>query len=67
MAGQGVTVALARLKQDLLDDLNAYGLADSLGRDHLFPHAPHQPPWPPIRNHTLSIPSKHQGPEGRNR
>ena len=37
---RGVTVALARVKQDLLDDLQAYGLADSIGADRLFPTLP---------------------------
>ena len=29
-------VALVRVKQDLLDDLQAYGLVDSIGRGRLF-------------------------------
>jgi high affinity sulfate transporter 1 len=37
---RGIVVALARVKQDLLDDLVAYGLADSLGSDLLFPTLP---------------------------
>lgn len=32
--------ALARVKQDLLDDLKAYGLADSVGTDLIFPTPP---------------------------
>jgi len=32
--------AMARVKQDLLDDLRAYGLADSIGPDRLFPTLP---------------------------
>jgi sulfate permease, SulP family len=37
---RGIVVALARVKQDLLDDLEAYGLADSIGREHLYPTLP---------------------------
>ena len=37
---RGVIVALARVKRDLLDDLEAYGLAASIGRDRLFPTLP---------------------------
>lgn len=37
---RGVLFALARVKQDLLDDLEAYGLADTVGRDRLFPTLP---------------------------
>jgi hypothetical protein len=40
VTGRGLTVALARVKQDLLHDLASYGLADSLGRNHLFPTLP---------------------------
>ena len=32
--------ALARVKQDLLDDLEAYGLAAAVGRDRMFPTLP---------------------------
>ena len=32
--------ALARVKQDLLDDLGAFGLADAIGADRLFPTLP---------------------------
>lgn len=37
---RGVVFALARVKQDLLDDLEAYGLADTVGRDRMFPTLP---------------------------
>ena len=37
---RGVVFALARVKQDLLDDLEAYGLTDSVGRDKIFPTLP---------------------------
>jgi SulP family sulfate permease len=40
LVARGIVVALARVKQDLLDDLEAYGLADSIGRDLLFPTLP---------------------------
>jgi sulfate permease, SulP family len=40
LAGRGIVVALARVKQDLLDDLTAYGLADKIGADLLFPTLP---------------------------
>ncbi|MFF6992417.1 sulfate permease [Streptomyces sp. NPDC010273] len=37
---RGVVFALARVKQDLLADLRAYGLVDSVGTDHIFPTLP---------------------------
>ena len=37
---RGVVLAMARVKQDLLDDLRAYGLADSIGETRLFPTLP---------------------------
>ncbi|MFJ3415414.1 SulP family inorganic anion transporter [Streptomyces sp. NPDC086082] len=37
---RGVVFALARVKQDLLVDLKAYGLADTVGTDHIFPTLP---------------------------
>ncbi len=40
LAGRGIVLALARVKQDLLDDLQAYGLADSIGQARLFPTLP---------------------------
>jgi len=39
-AARGIVVALARVKQDLLDDLVASGLADAIGRDRLYPTLP---------------------------
>lgn len=36
----GIVFALARVKQDLLDDLTAYGLADTVGRERIFPTLP---------------------------
>ncbi|WP_020140582.1 SulP family inorganic anion transporter [Streptomyces sp. 351MFTsu5.1] len=40
LTARGITFALARVKQDLLDDLRAYGLADSVGADRIFPTLP---------------------------
>jgi sulfate permease, SulP family len=40
LTDRGIVVALARVKQDLLDELRAYGLADSIGSDLLFPTLP---------------------------
>jgi high affinity sulfate transporter 1 len=40
LSGRGVVFAMARVKQDLLDDLEAFGLADSIGRDRLYPTLP---------------------------
>ncbi|MFJ9351203.1 SulP family inorganic anion transporter [Streptomyces sp. NPDC101237] len=40
LARRGVVFALARVKQDLLDDLRAHGLADSVGADLIFPTLP---------------------------
>lgn len=37
---RGVVFALALVRQDLLDDLEAYGLADSVGTDRIFPTLP---------------------------
>ncbi|CAM5242791.1 SulP family inorganic anion transporter [Streptomyces aurantiogriseus] len=37
---RGVVFALARVKQDLLDDLEAYGLADAVGSERIFPTLP---------------------------
>jgi high affinity sulfate transporter 1 len=36
----GIVFALARVKHDLLDDLEAFGLADSIGAKRLFPTLP---------------------------
>ncbi|GHG21369.1 SulP family inorganic anion transporter [Streptomyces zaomyceticus] len=40
LSGRGIVFALARVKQDLLDDLDAYGLTDSVGADLIFPTLP---------------------------
>ncbi|MFF7264998.1 SulP family inorganic anion transporter [Streptomyces sp. NPDC008159] len=37
---RGVVLALARVKQDLMDDLRSYGLAESVGADRIFPTLP---------------------------
>ncbi|MER5436681.1 sulfate permease [Streptomyces sp. NPDC002588] len=37
---RGVVFALARVKQDLLDDLEVYGLVDSVGKERIFPTLP---------------------------
>jgi SulP family sulfate permease len=37
---RGIVLAMARVKQDLLDDLEAYGLASSIGEARLFPTLP---------------------------
>lgn len=37
---RGIVVALARVKQDLLADLEAYGIAETIGREHLYPTLP---------------------------
>ncbi|MFR0354621.1 SulP family inorganic anion transporter [Streptomyces sediminimaris] len=38
--GRGIVFALARVKQDLLEQLEAYGLAEAVGRDLIFPTLP---------------------------
>ncbi|MGW0705905.1 SulP family inorganic anion transporter [Streptomyces sp. NPDC002643] len=40
LTDRGIVFALARVKQDLMDDLKAYGLADSVGADLIFPTLP---------------------------
>ncbi len=40
LTGRGITVALARVKQDLRHDLAAAGLIDSIGADRVFPTLP---------------------------
>jgi len=40
LADRGIVFGMARVKQDLLDDLEAYGLAASIGADRLFPTLP---------------------------
>ncbi len=39
-AGRGIVFALAGVKQDLLGDLDAYGLTESVGADLIFPALP---------------------------
>jgi sulfate permease, SulP family len=40
LAARDIVFALARVKQDLLGDLEAYGLAESVGRSRIFPTLP---------------------------
>jgi MFS superfamily sulfate permease-like transporter len=40
LAGRGIELGLARVKQDLLDALTAYGLTESVGRERIFPTLP---------------------------
>lgn len=40
LSRRGVVFALARVKQDLRDELEAYGLLESVGRDLIFPTLP---------------------------
>jgi high affinity sulfate transporter 1 len=40
LVGRGIVFAFARVKRDLLDDLEAYGLAAAVGQDRLFPTLP---------------------------
>ena len=40
LAGRGIVFALARVKQDLLQQLHAAGFADQIGRDRIFPTLP---------------------------
>ncbi|GAA2807891.1 SulP family inorganic anion transporter [Kitasatospora sp. CM 4170] len=40
LTDRGIVFALARVKQDLMDDLEAYGLTESVGRDRIFPTLP---------------------------
>ncbi|GGN80056.1 sodium-independent anion transporter [Streptomyces albiflavescens] len=40
LARRGIVFALARVKQDLRDDLEAYGLTDSVGTDLIYPTLP---------------------------
>ncbi len=37
---RGIIFALARVKRDLLDDLDAYGLTEKVGADRIFPTLP---------------------------
>jgi len=40
LAARGIVFALARVKQDLLDDLEAFGLAGEVGSARIFPTLP---------------------------
>lgn len=40
LAGRGIVVALARVKQEVRDDLRAAGLADAIGEARIFPTLP---------------------------
>lgn len=40
LVGRDVVFCLARVKQELLADLEAYGLVDSVGRERIFPTLP---------------------------
>ncbi|MFI2721930.1 SulP family inorganic anion transporter [Streptomyces collinus] len=40
LTDRGIVFALALVKQDLLDDLTAYGLADTVGPERIFPTLP---------------------------
>jgi sulfate permease, SulP family len=40
LSRRGIIIGLARVKQDLLDDLRAYGLAEKIGTQRIFPTLP---------------------------
>ena len=40
LAARGITLALARVKQDLLQQLDRAGLIERIGREHVFPTLP---------------------------
>ena len=40
LAGRGTVFGLARVKQDLLDDLVAFGLVEKIGAERIFPTLP---------------------------
>ncbi|MFD7445709.1 SulP family inorganic anion transporter [Streptomyces sp. NPDC059909] len=40
LTGRGIEFAMARVKQDLRDELDAYGLTQSVGEDRIFPTLP---------------------------
>ncbi len=40
LSGRGIVFAMARVKQDLRDDLEAFGLAEAIGVDRLYPTLP---------------------------
>ena len=60
LSNRGIIVGLARVKQDLLDDLQAFGLAQKIGAQRIFPTLPtavaayrewarrHPPPAPDV-------------------
>jgi sulfate permease, SulP family len=56
---QGAVFALARVKQDLLARLRAFGLADKIGEERLFPTLP-------TAVQTYQEWARHQGPPGPN-
>ena len=40
LTDRGIVFALARVKRDLLDALDAYGLTEKIGADRIFPTLP---------------------------
>lgn len=40
LAARGIVFAMARVKQDLREELDAYGLTESVGPDLIFPTLP---------------------------
>jgi SulP family sulfate permease len=40
LTGRGIVFALARVKQDLRDDLDAFGITAAIGTEHIFPTLP---------------------------
>lgn len=40
LTGRGIVFALARVKQDLRDDLDTFGITAAIGEDHIFPTLP---------------------------
>jgi MFS superfamily sulfate permease-like transporter len=40
LTARGIVFAMARVKRDLLDALDAYGLSASVGADRIFPTLP---------------------------
>lgn len=40
LAAHGIVFAMARIEQDLRDDLDAAGLTDKIGDQHLYPTLP---------------------------
>jgi MFS superfamily sulfate permease-like transporter len=60
IVSRGVTFALARVKQDLLARLEAFGLARKIGTDLLFPTLPTA--VQAYQDRTKDLPAGHQGP-----